>query len=114
METLDAAAQQYGLATTGGMVSSTGIGGLTLGGGIGHLVRKYGLTCDNLLSVELVTADGSVVHASELENSELFCALRGGGGNFGIVTKFELAVHPLGPLVLGGVIFYPGTQATRL
>ena len=113
-KTFDAAAQQHGLATTGGMVSSTGIGGLTLGGGIGHLVRKYGLTCDNLLSVELVTADGSVVHASESQNSELFCALRGGGGNFGIVTNFELAVHPLGPLVLGGVIFYPGTQATQV
>ena len=108
--TFDAATQLHELATTGGMVSSTGIGGLALGGGIGHLVRKYGLTCDNLLSVELVAADGSVVHASKSQNSELFWALRGGGGNFGIVTKFELALHPLGPIVLGGVIFYPGEQ----
>ena len=111
---LDAATQLHELATTGGMVSSTGIGGLALGGGIGHLVRKYGLTCDNLLSVELVAADGSVVQASKSQNSELFWALRGGGGNFGIVTKFELALHPLGPIVLGGVIFYPGEQATQV
>ena len=107
----DAATQRHGLATTGGLVSSTGIGGFTLGGGIGHLVRKYGLTCDNLISVELVTADGSVVQASESKNSELFWALRGGGGNFGVVTKFELALHPVGPMVLGGVIFYPEEQA---
>jgi FAD/FMN-containing dehydrogenase len=110
----DAATQQHGLATTGGLVSSTGIGGLALGGGIGHLVRKYGLTCDNLLSVELVTADGSVVQVSESQNAELFWALRGGGGNFGVVTKFELALHPVGPVVLGGVIFYPGEQATQV
>jgi FAD/FMN-containing dehydrogenase len=113
-KTFDAATQQHGLATTGGLVSSTGIGGFTLGGGIGHLVRKYGLTCDNLLSVELVTADGSVVHASESQNSELFWALRGGGGNFGIVTNFELALHPVGPVVLGGPVFYPGEQAAQV
>jgi FAD binding domain/Berberine and berberine like len=110
----DAATQQHGLATTGGLVSSTGVGGLTLGGGFGHLVRKYGLTCDNLLSVELVTADGSVVHASESQNPDLFWALRGGGGNFGVVTSFELALHPVGPIVLGGPIFYPGEQAIRV
>ena len=110
----DTAAQQHGLATTGGLVSSTGIGGFTLGGGIGNLVRKYGLTCDNLLSVELVTADGSVVHASESQNSELFWALRGGGGNFGVVTRFELALHAVGPLVLGGPVFYPGEQAAQV
>ena len=86
----------------------------TLGGGFGHLVRKYGLTCDNLLSVELVTADGSVVRASESQNAELFWALRGGGGNFGVVTRFELALHPVGPIVLGGVIFYPGEQAVQV
>jgi len=110
----DTAAQQHGLATTGGLVSSTGIGGFTLGGGIGNLVRKYGLTCDNLLSVELVTADGSVVHASESQNSELFWALRGGGGNFGVATRFELALHAVGPLVLGGPVFYPGEQAAQV
>ena len=82
-KTFDAATQQYALATTGGLVSSTGIGGFTLGGGIGHLVRKYGLTCDNLISVELVTADGSVVLASASQNSELFWALRGGGATSG-------------------------------
>jgi FAD/FMN-containing dehydrogenase len=110
----DAATQQHGLATTGGLVSSTGIGGFTLGGGLGHLVRKYGLTCDNLISVELVTADGLVVQASESLNSELFWALRGGGGNFGVVTKFELALHPVGPIVLGGPLFYPGEQAVQV
>jgi FAD/FMN-containing dehydrogenase len=113
-KTFDAATQQHGLATTGGLVSSTGIGGFTLGGGIGHLVRKCGLSCDNLLSAELVAADGSIVHASESQNSELFWALRGGGGNFGVVTKFELALHPVGPIVLGGVIFYPGEQAVQV
>jgi len=110
----DAATQQHGLATTGGLVSSTGLGGFTLGGGIGHLVRRYGLACDNLLSVELVTADGLMVHASESENPELFWALRGGGGNFGVVTRFEFALHPVGPVVLGGPIFYPGEQAAQV
>src|SRR5215212_2197771 len=110
----DTATQQHGLATTGGLVSTTGVGGFTLGGGFGHLVRKYGLTCDNLLSVELVTADGSVLHASESQNPELFWALRGGGGNFGVVTRFELALHPVGPVVLGGLIFYPGNEAIQV
>lgn len=113
-KTFDAATQRHGLATTGGLISSTGIGGFALGGGFGHLVRKYGLTCDNLKSVELVTADGSVVRASESQNAELFWALRGGGGNFGVVTRFELSLHLVGPLVLGGVIFYPGEQAIQV
>src|SRR5829696_2805970 len=107
----DAATQRHGLATTGGLVSSTGLGGFTLGGGIGHLVRKCGLTCDNLVSVELVTADGSVIWATESQNPELFWAVRGGGGNFGIATNLELALQEVGPTVLGGVVFYPGEQA---
>jgi FAD/FMN-containing dehydrogenase len=110
----DAATQQHGLATTGGLVSTTGVGGFTLGGGFGHLACKYGLACDNLRSAELVTADGSVVQASESQNSELFWGLRGGGGNFGIVTKFEFDLHPIGPVVLGGPIFYPGEQAVQV
>jgi FAD/FMN-containing dehydrogenase len=111
---VDAATQRHGLATTGGLVSSTGVGGFTLGGGFGNLVRKYGLACDNLRSAELVTADGSVVQASESQNADLFWALRGGGGNFGVVTKFELDLHPVGPVVLGGPIFYPGEQAVQV
>ena len=110
----DADTQRNGLATTGGLVSSTGIGGFTLGGGIGHLVRKCGLACDNLVSAELVTGDGSVVHVSESQEPELLWAIRGGGGNFGVVTKFELALHEVGPTVLGGVIFYPGQQAAEV
>ena len=110
----DRETQLYGLATTGGLVSSTGLGGLTLGGGIGHLVRKHGLSCDNLISAELVSADGQIVRAAAHENPELFWALRGGGGNFGVVTSLELAVHPVGPTVLGGPIFYPGDQAAQV
>ena len=110
----DRETQFYGLATTGGLVSSTGLGGLTLGGGIGHLVRKHGLSCDNLISAELVSADGHVVRAAAHENPELFWALHGGGGNFGVVTSLELAVHPVGPTVLGGPIFYPGDEAAQV
>jgi FAD/FMN-containing dehydrogenase len=110
----DAATQAHGLATTGGLVSSTGVGGFALGGGVGHLVRKHGLTCDNLLSAEIVTADGSIVRASSSENPDLFWAIRGGGGNFGVATSLELALHPVGPTVLGGAIFYPGDQATEV
>jgi FAD/FMN-containing dehydrogenase len=110
----DRETQLHGLATTGGLVSSTGLGGLTLGGGIGHLARKHGLSCDNLISAELVSADGHVMRAAADENPELFWALRGGGGNFGAVTSLELAVHPVGPTVLGGPIFYPGDEAAQV
>jgi len=99
--------QIHGLATTGGVIGTTGIAGLTLGGGIGYLMGKYGLTIDNLLSAEVVTADGRVLRAAEDENEDLFWALRGGGGNFGVVTSFEYQLHPVGPDVTGGLIAYP-------
>ncbi|HEY1583694.1 MAG TPA: FAD-binding oxidoreductase [Chthoniobacterales bacterium] len=107
----DAAAQAYALATPLGINSTTGVAGLTLGGGFGWLSRKYGLTIDNLLSAEVVTADGRQIRASENENSDLFWGLRGGGGNFGVVTKFEFALHPVGPNVLSGLIVYPFAEA---
>jgi len=108
---LDAATQAHGLATPTGINSTTGVAGLTLGGGFGWLSRKYGMTVDNLLSAEVVTADGRQVHASETENSDLFWGLRGGGGNFGIVTRFEFQLHPVGPEVLSGLIVFPFAQA---
>ncbi len=108
--TFDREAQVFGLATTGGIVPSTGIAGLTLGGGIGYLMRSCGLSCDNLLSAEVVTADGRQLTASADENADLFWGLRGGGGNFGIVTKFEFRLHQVGPTVLGGLIFHPATR----
>jgi FAD/FMN-containing dehydrogenase len=107
----DAETQLYGLATTGGLISSTGVAGLTLGGGIGWLSKSHGLACDNLISVDLVTADGDILTASETENSELFWGLKGGGGNFGIATSFEFQLHPVGPEVFGGMVVYPLEQA---
>ncbi len=103
--------QAFGLATTGGIVTHTGIAGLTLGGGLGWLMRKFGLASDNLLSVDVVTADGELVRASQSENTDLFWGVRGGGGNFGIVTSFEFALHPVGPEVLAGPVLYPADQA---
>jgi FAD/FMN-containing dehydrogenase len=107
----DVATQAHRLATTMGVNSDTGIAGLTLGGGFGKLGRRYGLTCDNLLSAEMVTADGRIVRASFEENVDLFWGLRGGGGNFGIVTAFTYRVHPVGPKLLAGSVVYPYDQA---
>ena len=111
---VDAATQAYGLATPGGIVTHTGIAGLTLGGGIGWLMRKHGLTCDNLVACEVVTAEGKLVRASPDEHADLFWSLQGGGGNFGIVTRFEYRLHPVGPEVLAGVVLYPAEQASEV
>ena len=110
----DKETQAHGLAVTGGLVSSTGVSGFTLGGGIGWLMRKYGLACDNLIGAEVVTADGQIVRASENENADLLWGLRGGGGNFGIATSLEFRVHPVGPEVLAGPIFFAGDRAAEL
>lgn len=109
----DAATQATGLATTMGTVSMTGIAGLTLGGGLGWLMGKHGLTCDNLLAVDMVTADGEMRQASATENQDLFWGVRGGGGNFGIVTRFEYQLHRLGP-VLGGMVIHPFSKAREV
>jgi FAD/FMN-containing dehydrogenase len=113
----DRATQEHGLAATGGRVSTTGVAGLTLGGGSGWLERKHGLTCDNLRAVELVTADGEALRASATEHPDLFWALHGGGGNFGVATAFEFALYPLGPTVLAGLMLWPcdrGRTVTEL
>ena len=103
---LIAAAQEHGLATTVGAVGHTGVGGLTLGGGMGWLTRKHGLSIDNVVAVEIVTADAKVLRASADENPDLFWAVRGGGGNFGVVTEFEFALHPVGPLIQFALVFW--------
>ena len=110
---LDHETQAFGLATVGGTVSDTGVAGLTMGGGIGWIGRKHGMTCDNLLSVDLVTAQGSLVTASATENPDLFWGVRGGGGNFGVVTSFEFRVHPVGQL-LGGMVVHSFERAKEV
>jgi FAD/FMN-containing dehydrogenase len=112
----DAAAQEHGLATTGGRVSTTGVAGLTLGGGSGWLERQYGLSCDNLLALELVTADGRELRADESQHQDLLWASKGGGGNFGVVTALEFRLHPVGPTIIGGLMLWPldrGPQVAR-
>jgi FAD/FMN-containing dehydrogenase len=108
---LDREAQAFDLATVGGTVATTGVAGLTLGGGFGWLTNKHGLTIDNLLSADVVTADGRLVHASDDENPDLFWALRGAGANFGIVTSFQFRLHPVGPEILGGMVLHPVERA---
>ncbi len=111
---IDKATQQHGLATPLGINSTTGTAGLTLGGGFGWLTRQYGMTVDNLLAVDLITADGRQLRASEQENADLFWAIRGAGGNFGIVTGFEYQLHPVGPEITAGLIVFPIAQAKRM
>jgi FAD/FMN-containing dehydrogenase len=111
---LDHETQVFGLATVGGTISTTGIAGLTLGGGFGWLTRQYGLVCDNLLSADVVTADGRFLHASAEENPDLFWGLHGGGGNFGVVTSFEYRLHEVGPTILAGPIFHAADDAQEL
>jgi FAD/FMN-containing dehydrogenase len=111
---LDSETLAFGLATTGGTVSHTGIAGLTLGGGIGWQMARHGMTCDNLLSADIVTADGQFLTASETRHEDLFWGLRGGGGNFGVVTSFEYRLHPMPPTFLGGMVLYPMEQAREV
>src|SRR5919201_5183065 len=111
---LDAATQEFGLVVPAGIVTHTGLAGLTLGGGIGWVMRKHGLTIDQLLSVDLVTAGGELVRASETENADLFWGVRGGGGNFGVVTEFEFRLNPVGPTVLAGPIFWPMEESPNV
>ncbi len=110
----DRETQAFGLAAPGGIISHTGIAGLTLGGGLGWLMRRHGLAADNVLSADVVTADGDFIRASAEENADLFWGLRGGGGNFGVVTSFEFRLHPVGPTVLAGVMLYPASKAREV
>ena len=114
LKDFDAEVQKHGLATPVGINSTTGIAGLTLGGGFGWLTRKYGFTVDNLLSAEVVTVDGKKLRASEKENADLFWAIRGGGGNFGVVTQFEFKLYPVGPEILAGLLVFPFKQAKSI
>ncbi len=111
---VDRETQLYGLATVMGFVSQTGAAGLTLGGGLGYLTRRFGWTVDNVTGMDVVTADGRLMHASSVDNPELFWALRGGGGNFGVVTSFEYKLHPVGPQVVGGFVAWPASEASRV
>ncbi len=111
---MDSETMAYGLVTTAGTVSHTGVGGLTLGGGFGRVARRFGLALDNVRSVDMVTASGDIVHASADENPELFWGTRGGGGNFGIVTSFEFDLHPMQRQVIGGTIMFPRSEAKRV
>jgi FAD/FMN-containing dehydrogenase len=111
---VDRETQLRGLATVLGFVSETGVGGLTLGGGFGYLSRRFGYTVDNLLEVEIVTADGKIRRASREENADLFWAIRGGGGNFGVVTWFTYRLHPVGPKIMGGLIAWPSARAEEI
>ena len=104
----------FGLAVPGGVVSTPGVAGVTLHGGVGHLRRKHGLSIDDLLSVDIVTADGVLRRASATENDDLFCAVRGAGSNFGVVTSFEFRAHPIGPMVMVGAVFYPLEDLTAV
>jgi FAD/FMN-containing dehydrogenase len=111
---VDRSTQEFGLATTGGRMTTTGVAGFTLGSGSGWLERLHGWACDNLVSASMVTADGQLLTASEFENPDLFWGLRGGGGNFGIVTEFEFQLHPIGPIVLAGLILHPRHRAPEV
>ena len=113
MEPVNRETQLHGLAVTGGVISTTGIASLTLGGGLGWLMGKHALALENLLSVDLVLADGSAVRASKDDNPDLFWALRG-GGNFGVAASFEYRLHPVGPIVTGGIIAYPFSAASDM